>query len=157
MLPIRTILHPTDFSDYSRAAFELACALARDYGAELIVLHVNQTTAIYAPDGIVASAPIEEPYELRAKLAQLRPDDPRVKVEYKLLDGEPVEQILKAAASANADLIVLGTHGATGLSRLLMGSVAEDVLRRALCPVLTVRAHARPAAPNPDVAATATA
>jgi len=79
-----------------------------------------------------------------------------VKVEYKLLDGEPVEQILKAAASANADLIVLGTHGATGLSRLLMGSVAEDVLRRALCPVLTVRAHPKPIARTPDVAAAAT-
>src|SRR6476660_6015938 len=101
MLAIRTILHPTDFSDYSRAAFELACALARDYGATLIVLHVNQTTAIYAPDGIVAGAPIEEPYELRAKLARLRPDDPRVQVDYRLLDGEPAEQIVKAAANVD--------------------------------------------------------
>jgi nucleotide-binding universal stress UspA family protein len=156
MLPIRTILHPTDFSDYSRAAFELACALARDYNAELIVLHVNHTTAIYAPDGIVAGAPIEEPYEIRARLAQLRPDDPRVKVDYKLLDGEPAEQILKTASSANADLIVLGTHGATGLARLLMGSVAEDVLRRASCPVLTVRAHSGSVASAPPVAAAAT-
>ena len=154
MFPIRKILHPTDFSDYSRAAFEVACALARDYGAELQVLHVNQTTAIYAPDGIVVGAPVEEPYELRARLAQLRPEDPRVKVDYKLLDGEPAEQILKA--SANADLIVMGTHGATGLARLLMGSVAEDVLRKAPCPVLTVRAHPKsPAAA--DAAASATA
>jgi nucleotide-binding universal stress UspA family protein len=140
MLPIRTILHPTDFSDHSRAAFDLASALARDYGAELVVVHVNRPAPIYAPDGIVvAGVPVEEPLELRGKLAQLKPHDPRVKVEYKLLDGDPAEQILKAAAAANADLIVLGTHGATGLARLLMGSVAEQVLRKAACPVLTVR------------------
>jgi nucleotide-binding universal stress UspA family protein len=140
MLPIRKILHPTDFSDYSRAAFEMACALARDYGAELVVLHVNRATPIYAPDGIVVGVPVEEPYELRAKLAQLRPADPRVKVDYRLIDGEPTEQILKVAETAAADLIVLGTHGTTGLARLLMGSVAESVLRKAPCPVLTVRA-----------------
>jgi nucleotide-binding universal stress UspA family protein len=148
MFPIHTILHPTDFSDYSRGAFELACALARDYGAKLVVLHVNRPPAVYAPDGIVIGAPVEEPYELRAKLAQLRPDDPRVTTEYKLLDGEPADQILRAATNVNADLIILGTHGTTGLARLLMGSVAEDVLRKASCPVLTVRARVpSPSAP----------
>ena len=137
MLPIRKILHPTDFSEHSRAAFELASALARDYGAELMVLHVNRATPIYAPDGIVVGVPVEEPYELRGKLAQIRPEDPRVKTEHKLVDGDPADQILKAAAGA--DLIVLGTHGSTGLTRLLMGSVAETVMRRSPCPVLTVR------------------
>ena len=137
MLPIRKILHPTDFSDHSRAAFELACALARDYGADLMILHVNRPTAIYAPDGIVVGAPVEDPLELRGQLAQIRPEDPRVKFEHKLADGEPAEQIVKAAAGM--DLIVLGTHGTTGLARLLMGSVAETVLRKAPCPVLTVR------------------
>jgi nucleotide-binding universal stress UspA family protein len=137
MLPIRKILHPTDFSEHSRAAFDLACALARDYGAELVILHVNRATPIYAPDGIVVGVPVEEPYELRERLAQIRPEDPRVKFEHKLVDGDPAEQIIKAAAGM--DLIVLGTHGTTGLARLLMGSVAETVLRKAACPVLTVR------------------
>jgi nucleotide-binding universal stress UspA family protein len=137
MLPIRKILHPTDFSDHSRAAFELACALARDYGAELLILHVNRPPQIYAPDGIVVGAPVEEPFEGRVKLAQIRPEDPRVKFEHKIVDGDPAEQILKAAVGM--DLIVLGTHGTTGLARLLMGSVAETVLRKAPCPVLTVR------------------
>jgi universal stress protein A len=137
MLPIRKILHPTDFSDHSRAALDLACALARDYGAELLILHVNRATPIYAPDGIVVGLPVEEPYELRGKLAQVRPEDPRIKYEHKLVDGDPAEQIIKAAAGM--DLIVLGTHGTTGLARLLMGSVAESVLRKAPCPVLTVR------------------
>jgi nucleotide-binding universal stress UspA family protein len=143
MLPIRKILHPTDFSDHSRTAFDLACALARDYGAELLILHVNRATPIYAPDGIVVGVPVEEPYELRGKLAQLRPEDPRVKAEHKLVDGDPAEQILKAAPGM--DLIVLGTHGTTGLARLLMGSVAETVLRNAPCPVLTVRTPPKPA------------
>jgi nucleotide-binding universal stress UspA family protein len=143
MLPIRKILHPTDFSDHSRAAFELACALARDYSAELLILHVNRPTPIYAPDGIAVGMPTAEPFEGRVKLAQIRPEDPRVKTEHKLVDGDPAEQILKAATGV--DLIVLGTHGSTGLTRLLMGSVAETVLRKAPCPVLTVRTPAKSA------------
>jgi nucleotide-binding universal stress UspA family protein len=140
MFPIRKILHPTDFSDPARAAFEMACALARDYGAELIVVHVNRPPAVYAPDGIAMPGPIEDPYELRAKLARVRPTDAKVKVTHHMLEGEPADQILKAARAEAVDLIVLGTHGTTGLARLLMGSVAETVLRKAPCPVLTVRA-----------------
>ena len=153
MFPIRKILYPTDFSDHSKAAFELACALARDYGAELVIVHVNRPTPIYAPDGIVVGVPIEEPYELRGQLAGVRPSDPRVKFEHHLLDGDPAEEILKAARIQAADLIVMGTHGNTGLARLLMGSVAEHVLRKAPCPVLTIKAplHAseQPGRPRP--------
>ena len=109
-----------------------------------MILHVNRATAIYAPDGIVVGAPVEDPLELRGQLARLRPEDPRVKFEHKLADGEPAEQIVKAAAGM--DLIVLGTHGTTGLARLLMGSVAETVLRKAPCPVLTVRTKSSEAA-----------
>jgi nucleotide-binding universal stress UspA family protein len=138
MLAIRKILHPTDFSDLSRSALEFASALARDYGAELVVVHVHSPAPVYAPDGIV-TGPIEDPYEVRAKLAQVRPADHRVKVEHHLLEGNPADEILKAARVTSADLIVMGTHGSTGLSRLLMGSVAENVLRKAPCPVLTVR------------------
>jgi nucleotide-binding universal stress UspA family protein len=141
VFPIRKILHPTDFSDPARAAFEMACALARDYGAELVVVHVDRPSPIFAPDGIVVGVPVEEPYELRAKLARVRPTDAKVKVTHRLLEGEPADQILKAARAEAADLIVLGTHGTTGLARLLMGSVAETVLRKAPCPVLTVRAQ----------------
>jgi nucleotide-binding universal stress UspA family protein len=143
MYPIRKILHPTDFSEPSRAAFGVACALARDYGAELLIVHVVQPPPMYAPDGIPVSVPPEEPYAARVELARVRPDDPRVKVEHKLLDGDAAEEIIKAADSERADVIVLGTHGATGLTRLLMGSVAERVMRKAPCPVLTVRAPLR--------------
>lgn len=145
MYPIRKILHPTDFSEHSKAAFDLACALARDYGAELIVVHVNRPMPIFAPDGIAVAGPIEEPAAVQAKLARIRPTDERIKVAHHLFDGDPAEQILKAAHNESADLIVLGTHGTTGLARLLMGSVAESVLRKSPCPVLTVRGS-RPAA-----------
>jgi nucleotide-binding universal stress UspA family protein len=148
VLPIRKILHPTDFSDRSRAAFELACALARDYGAELVIVHVAATPPVFAPDGIAIASPVEEPYEPRVKLAEVRPSDPRVKFEHRLLEGDPADQILKAARVGNADLIVLGTHGTGGLARLLMGSVAESVMRKAPCPVLTVKAPF-PAEPKP--------
>jgi len=154
MFPMRKILHPTDFSDQSKAAFEVACALARDYGAELIVVHVNRPTPIFAPDGIAVGVPVEEPYELRGQLAAVRPADPRVSVEHHLLDGNPADEILKAAKLKGADLIVMGTHGATGLARLLMGSVAEHVLRKAPCPVLTVKGPVGPPS-EPEASATA--
>ena len=143
MFPIHKILHPTDFSAQSRAAFDVACSLARDYGAELIIVHVHRPEPIFAPDGIAVNIPAEEPFELRAKLAKIIPEDPRTKFEHHLLEGEPAEEILRIAKSEGADLIVLGTHGSTGLYRLLMGSVAESVLRKAPCPVLTVRAPVR--------------
>lgn len=138
MLPIRKILVPTDFSEHSRAAFDLACALARDYAAELLVLHVYRPPQVYAPDGIAVIVP-EQPLDLQAQLALVRPADPQVKVDHLLVEGDPVEEILRVAGDRGCDLIVMGTHGTTGLARLLMGSVAESVVRRAPCPVLTVR------------------
>jgi nucleotide-binding universal stress UspA family protein len=140
MFTIRRILHPTDFSEQSRAALEVASALARDYKAELVVTHVYQPPAVYAPDGIAMPMPAEEPYEARVQLARVRPADPGVRIEHRLLEGHPADEILKLAREVAADVIVLGTHGKTGLSRLLMGSVAENVMRKATCPVLTVRA-----------------
>src|SRR5262245_18819477 len=101
MLKMRKILHPTDFSDLSQAAFELACALARDYGAELVVVHVHNPQPVYAPDGIVVG-PVEEPYDVRAKLVLIRPDDPRVKIEHHLLEGNSSDEILKAARVTSA-------------------------------------------------------
>lgn len=139
MLPIRKILCPTDFSDSARAAFELACALVRDYQANLVVMHVVPLPPAYAVDGIAIPIPAEEPYELRARLVQLHPVASGVEVEYHVLSGDAGDQIVNAARNANADMIVMGTHGKSGLARLLVGSVAESVMRHAPCPVLTVR------------------
>jgi nucleotide-binding universal stress UspA family protein len=139
MLPIRTILHPTDFSYSCRPAFDLACALARDYGAELIVVHAIPPAHVFAPDGIAVPFPTEDRLDVHAQLARLRPADPRVKIDYRVVEDEPPTAILKLAESTGADVIVMGTHGTSGLMRLLVGSVAESVMRKAPCPVLTVR------------------
>lgn len=145
MLPIRTILHPTDFSAYSTAAFELACALARDYGARLVVLHVKPPAeAVFGELGPLPPEPPEARQALYDELCTVRPTDARIPVEHRLLEGGVVEGILEGAQAAGCDLIVLGTHGRTGVGRLLLGSVAEAVMRRAPCPVLTIK-HPLPA------------
>jgi nucleotide-binding universal stress UspA family protein len=141
MFPIRTILHPTDFSEYSQAAFQLACTLAHDHGARLILLHVATPPALVTYGELDRA--LERPSGYRRVLEQglekLQPPDSGTAVERRLEEGDPTAEILRLASEANCDLIVLGTHGRTGLSRLLMGSVAEQVVRRARCPVLTVK------------------
>lgn len=140
MLPIHTILYPTDFSPRSAHAFEVACALARDYEAKLVVAHVKAPPeVVYGEVGILPPEPVEIRKGLQADLARVRPPDANIPVEHRLLEGSAAEEIVKLAKEVGADLIVMGTHGRTGLSRLLLGSVAEVVLRRAPCPVLTVR------------------
>ena len=132
MLSIQTILHPTDFSERSGYAFQLACSLARDRGARVIVLHVM-------PVPLVQEKRLYRE-EMTGELNRLGAPDARVRVEHRLEEGDAATQILRVAQATGCDLIVMGTHGRTGLGRLLMGSVAEQVLRMASCPVLTVRA-----------------
>jgi nucleotide-binding universal stress UspA family protein len=140
MLPIRTILHPTDFSAHAEAGFHLACALARDYKARLVLVAVRRPTeVVYGEFGTVPPVPEEDVEEMRERLFDIRPDDPNVPVEYFFSEGHPATEIVRLATETNADLIVMGTHGRTGLPRLLMGSVAEEVMRRAPCPVVTVK------------------
>jgi nucleotide-binding universal stress UspA family protein len=141
MLPIQTILHPTDFSQRSHHALELAFALARDCGARLIILHVM-------PVPIQQKRLYRE--EMEGELLGMRVPDPQVRVERRLEEGDPATQILRVAQETNCDLIVMGSHGRTGLDRLLMGSVAEEVVRRASCAVLTVKAPFPPAPPEND-------
>jgi len=138
MLTIHTILHPTDFSVRAQSALALACALARDHGARLIVLHVAPTPVGYA-EGMIPPDPEEYLEGLRQELQQLQVPDAGLQVERRLVEGDPVTEILRVAEDTGSELIVMGTHGRTGLARLLMGSVAELVMRRAPCPVLTVR------------------
>lgn len=149
MFAIRRILHPTDFSDASRSAFEVASALALDHDAELLVCFVEPWPAAAVVEGVALDLPGGSFDAELASLELLGADDPAVRVVRRALRGEPAAEILKAAAEYPADLIVMGTHGRGGLSRLVLGSVAETVLRHAPCPVLTVRATARPAGVKP--------
>jgi nucleotide-binding universal stress UspA family protein len=139
MLAIHTILHPTDFSDRSDFAFRVACALARDYGARLVLLHVVAPPVVVYGEGVVPPQPEYWQERLTEQLHRLEPPAPNGRAEHILKEGDAVTEILGTARAVGADLIVMGTHGRTGLARLLMGSVAEQVVRRAACPVLTVR------------------
>jgi len=147
MLAVNTILHPTDFSERSQYAFWLACSLARDYGARLVVLHVAVPAVVYGEGVVVPPSPEELRAATQEQLDRLQAPRADVRAERRLAEGDAVEEILRVAKEANADLIVMGTHGRTGLGRLLMGSVAEQVVRRASCPVLTVKAPFPDAAP----------
>jgi nucleotide-binding universal stress UspA family protein len=140
MTRIETILHPTDFSKNSEHAFQLACSLARDHGARLILLHVQETLIPVATEAGPAPLDLaEERKVLQERLNALRPEDARIDVKHCLVAGGSAEEIISLAQDEGCDLIVMGTHGRTGLCRLLMGSVAEEVLRKAPCPVLTVK------------------
>ncbi len=147
MFPIRTILYPTDFSERAEAALPLARCLARDQGARLIVLHVAPLIEVLHLEAPVTSM---EPQVYREALDErrwrLEGPDLKSPVETRLRQGDAVAEILRAAEELGCDLIVMGTHGRTGLHRALMGSVAEAVLRGARCPVLTVKAPVAAAA-----------
>lgn len=141
MLPFRTILVPTDFSEHSELAFRLACSLARDTGARIIALHVLAPPIIGYGDGIYVPMPAVCPRESEEKLLALEAPTPNVTVEHRMVEGEPVTEILNAAQESSCDLILIGTHGRSGIKHLLMGSVAEKVVRKATCPVMTVKAQ----------------
>jgi nucleotide-binding universal stress UspA family protein len=137
MLPIRVILHPTDFSLYSQAALPLACALARDHGATLVLVHVRSIPiSTYGELGAVPAEPVDV---VKDRMRQLLPPDYTGRVEYEVRTGEAATEVVDLTRQRHADLIVLGTHGRSGVLRLLLGSVAEAVLRKAPCPVLTVK------------------
>ena len=123
------ILHPTDLSEDSMAAFRVACGLARK-GSRIIVLHVMEKARVASKDYLAT---------LNDRLRDFEAPDPGVTVEIKFEEGHPGVEILHMAEVVKCDLIVVGSHGKTGLRRLLVGSVAEAVLRQAPCPVLVVK------------------
>ena len=151
MLPIHNILHPTDFSDRSEFALNLASALARDYQANLTILHVAQEPVILFTEGVIPPLPEDHLHDVRQQLESLEPTDPDVNVVHQLVEGNPAAEILRVAEMMHADRIVMGTHGRRGLKRLVMGSVAEYVMERATCPVLSVKTPFQAGMPAPDV------
>lgn len=138
----RTILVAADFSESSREAFRIACSLAREDRTRLFVLHVKEPLIVFAEVGAPMILPDETPQAFDAIREHLRavyvPDQP-VDVEYRTVQGAAADEILQLADEVGSDLIVLGTHGRSGLARLLVGSVAETVMHKARCPVLALR------------------
>ncbi|MBI3407452.1 MAG: universal stress protein [Planctomycetes bacterium] len=145
MFAIKTILHPTDFSPRSQAAFEMACSLARERQARLVLLHVVEVPLV-VQSGVMTPPPPPPPEEEKnaawSKIKAIKAPDNSIALDYRVVMGDVGTSILDVAKEVHADLIVLGTHGRTGLSRLLMGSVAEKVVRNAACPVLTLKTPA---------------
>lgn len=142
--PVQAILHPTDFSRHSQEAFRLACALARGPEARLIILHVRAPSKVLLDRGVpVVDRPGRQDTDVEASLRRIKPPDPDVRVELRTERGNPAEEIIRVARATESGLIVMGAHGRTGLSRLLIGSVAEQVVRHAPCPVLIVKTPLR--------------
>jgi nucleotide-binding universal stress UspA family protein len=141
VITVRKILYATDFSPYSNQAYFHAVALAESHGASLAIVSVY-TPGTSALETVTEATDREQ---WRSLLEQIRPVNPSIPVEHVFLEGDPAKELIRYAVDAGIDLIVMGTHGRTGLERLLMGSVAEKVLRGAPCSVLVVKMP-RPAA-----------
>lgn len=133
MFQVRKILYPTDFSTYSNQAYFHAVALAETHHASLTVVYVVSGR----PE---SNRSLEaERRHWKEQLEQIRPSNADIPVSHVLLEGEPGEEIPRYAADAGIDMIVMGTHGRSGIERMLMGSVAEQTLRSAPCSVLVIK------------------
>ena len=142
-MEIRAILLPTDFSHASDAAVTFASSLAARFGSKLFLVHVEEPPVAYGGAELYYGVPEPVTEDLERMLKEIEiPDD--VPVERHLIRGEPAAAIVQFAKDHDIDMIVMGTHGRTGLWRMLMGSVAEAVVRRAPCPVLTYKAKPTP-------------
>jgi universal stress protein A len=143
------ILFPTDFSTLGQSALETATSLARDRGAKLLIVHVEEPPIAYGGGELYYGINEPDREELKRMLSEVVPTDETIGYEHRLLVGQPADAIVHLAEKEAVDMIVMPTHGRAGLLRLLMGSVAEEVVRKAKCPVLTIKA----AAPAPATAA----
>lgn len=143
-MQIKTILFPTDFSNGARAAMDHVVSLARDYQAKLILLYVIQDISIaewYIPSSLSVADLVEDMQKSAwQEMEKWGAEVSEVKdVEKVVVRGVPFVEIIKTAREKKADLIIIGTHGRTGIDHMLFGSTAEKVVRKAPCPVLTVR------------------
>ncbi len=145
MAAIKKILSPTDFSDTANTAVVQAQALAQQAGCELVLMHVLMEPAFGLAEGSAYAPPLladEYQRAMREKLEKLAGElgaAHGTRVSTKVAHGTAHEAIVRAADEEGADLIVMGTHGRTGLSHFFLGSVAERVVRTSKVPVLTVR------------------
>jgi universal stress protein A len=144
VIRVNSVLHPTDFSENSKGALRYACAFADHFKAKLHIIHV------VANQALTLSAPLEAGYLPESYEEDLRAtsNDALAKLPEKgwfggeivraCLVGSTFVEIIRYAKEQDTDMIVMGTHGRTGIAHLIMGSVAENVVRKSSCPVLTV-------------------
>jgi nucleotide-binding universal stress UspA family protein len=142
---IQRILVPTDFSPHADEAFRVAHTLARATGAEVIVFHVARSPAVVSEGGPLLAEPGKgKAANLWDRFQNLRPTDPTVRVEHEVIvaDRPGATHVLEILDRLGCDLIVMGTHGGSWIKHRLFGSVTEEVVRRAHCPVMVVKAPA---------------
>jgi nucleotide-binding universal stress UspA family protein len=139
---VKTILVPTDFSEGSQAALDYAVNLAKSFGAKIVLLHVIETTTYTMTEAMqlvnvyeVVKTAVEPVLDQMVKELQQQ----KISASRAVAQGAGAHEIVSQAREVGADLIVMGTHGRRGLNHLMVGSVAERVVRTAHCPVLTVR------------------
>ena len=144
-IDVRRILVPLDFSDAVDPILDWAIHMAEEHGSELVLLHVyhlpvefQQIEGAYLPADFWANVKQEAEQRLSALAERARGKG--VRVEQHVREGYPATIIIEEATELGADLLVIGTHGHTGLKHLLLGSIAERVVQKSPCPVLTVRA-----------------
>ena len=146
-MQFRHILAPTDFSEYSKQAVGAALELAKKFGAKLSILHVVELPPYpvegYVPPSLTPTFLEDLERQASQELAQVVPEAESAGVEVARLVavGSPYRKIIDMAEAEQVDLIVMATAGRTGFSRLVIGSIAERVVRTASCPVLTTRPH----------------
>ena len=146
MIRLKKILCPTDFSEHSRSSLVYACELALKFGAELHLLHIMQDLVTIVPEAGMSFVPpgdyLEQMKISATQALEKVPGEafhgPTVRA---VRTGPPFVEIVRYAREEEIDLIVLSTHGRSGLAHVLLGSVAEKVVRKAPCPVLTIRPH----------------
>jgi nucleotide-binding universal stress UspA family protein len=160
MAMFQTLVHPTDFDEPSKEAFRVARSLAQTLGARLVVFHVVPPPAVVTQDGRVILDPHNaEPIDLWAEYRTLQADTPKVHVQYAVVVGDKSEsrRLLEEEIRELGEgvLLVMGSHGRRGISRILWGSRAEEVVRECPCPVLVVKVPS-PKLPAVGPGATAT-
>jgi nucleotide-binding universal stress UspA family protein len=141
---LQRIVFPTDFSGSNDAAFRYAQCLAAESGATLYIVHVDEPdekSSTHSAMDYMYSTPLggNDRREIRERLRDIRPERDDVVYKHRYFRGTPADEILRFARLEDVDLIIMSSHGRTGLSRFLMGSVAEVVMRKSSCPVLIVK------------------
>ena len=154
-MKFKTILFPCDFSTSETAAFEYAVELARESDAKLLIAHVREPAPIYSEGNFYTGIPLPDYEVIQQMLAKIKPTPPGVRYEHRLLTGDLAPAIAELASREQVDLIVMSSHGRSGFGRLLMGSIAEGVMRAAPCPVLIVKPRCKRHQEEPAKAAAA--
>ncbi|QDU97761.1 universal stress protein [Lignipirellula cremea] len=135
-MQLQVILVPTDFSPASELAVRYAADVAEKMGGTLIIAHVENLFVASGERSTSATTAVENAAD---RLKKITPHNPNVRYKYRLVSGNPSEAIIKLAGDLEADLIVMGAHGRHDFNRFLLGSTAEEVIRAAPCPVLSLK------------------